>query len=160
MIHVTEVHPVEGYKLAVSSSDGSRGIADMSSKLNRRVFAPLRDPAVFAEAFVADGTVCWPGDIDIAPESIYALAHELPKPESIEDAIRNEETVNLRALRELLGVTQAALAEAAEMSQGDVSKIEARSDHRLSTLRRAVTALGGRIEVVAVVGDKRVKLTV
>jgi hypothetical protein len=35
------------------------------------VFEPLRDPARFAEAFVDLGTVCWPNDLDLAPEFLY-----------------------------------------------------------------------------------------
>jgi hypothetical protein len=68
--------------------------------------------------------------------------------------------MSLSDLRRELGVTQADMATAAEMSQGDVSRLEHRDDHLVSTLRRAVRALGGDIEVVAVVGDKRVKLIV
>ncbi len=68
--------------------------------------------------------------------------------------------MNLTALRESLGVTQVEMAAAAEMTQSEVSKLEKRSDHLVSTLRRAVRALGGDLEVTAVVGDKRIKLSV
>jgi DNA-binding XRE family transcriptional regulator len=68
--------------------------------------------------------------------------------------------MSLADLRRELGVTQVDMAVAAEMSQGDVSRLERRDDHLVSTLRRAVRALGGDIEVVAVVGDKRIKLSV
>lgn len=39
-------------------------------------------------------------------------------------------------------------------------KLEKRSDHLVSTLRRAVRALGGDLEVTAVVGNKRIKLSI
>lgn len=68
--------------------------------------------------------------------------------------------MNLAALRESLGVTQVQMAAAAEMTQSEVSKLEKRNDHLVSTLRRAVRALGGELEVTAVVGNKRVKLSV
>lgn len=68
--------------------------------------------------------------------------------------------MNLTALRESLGITQVQMAAAAEMTQSEVSKLEKRSDHLVSTLRRAVRALGGELEVTAVVGDRRVKLSV
>jgi hypothetical protein len=57
-------------------------------------------------------------------------------------------------------VTQVELAEAADMTQGQISSLEHRTDHLISTLRRCVRALGGDIEVVAVVGNKRVKRNV
>jgi predicted transcriptional regulator len=67
--------------------------------------------------------------------------------------------MELRELRELSGISQADLAAAANMSQPQLSQIEARDDHLLSTLRRYVEALGGHLEVIAVIGNKRVTLT-
>jgi transcriptional regulator with XRE-family HTH domain len=66
--------------------------------------------------------------------------------------------LDLRGLRELVGKTQQDLAILIEQTQGQVSETERRSDHRLSTLRRYVEALGGEIEVVASFGDKRIRL--
>lgn len=66
--------------------------------------------------------------------------------------------MNLRAMRELLGKTQVEVADAAEISQSEVSKAEKRGDHLLSTLRRYVEALGGELEVIANFGDKRIRL--
>jgi len=65
---------------------------------------------------------------------------------------------DLRAVREAAGLSQVEAAKLAEMSQGDVSRLENRADFRLSTLRRFVEALGGRLEIIAHVGDKAVKL--
>jgi transcriptional regulator with XRE-family HTH domain len=66
--------------------------------------------------------------------------------------------MDLRGLRELVGKTQKDLAILVEQTQGQVSETERRSDHRLSTLRRYVEALGGEIEIVANFGDKRIRL--
>ncbi|HLV22586.1 MAG TPA: helix-turn-helix transcriptional regulator [Polyangiaceae bacterium] len=68
--------------------------------------------------------------------------------------------MSLAELRRELGVTQAEMASAIEITQSQLSKMERRDDHLVSTLRRAVRALGGEIEVTAVVGSKRVKLSV
>jgi predicted transcriptional regulator len=67
--------------------------------------------------------------------------------------------LTLRALRQDLDLTQAELADAAEMTQSELSRLEGRADHRISTLRRYVEALGGAIEITAVFGKRRVKLT-
>ena len=64
--------------------------------------------------------------------------------------------LELRELREQAGKTQAEVAEIAEMTQAELSKFERREDHRLSTLRRYVAALGGELEVSAVFDKKRV----
>lgn len=76
--------------------------------------------------------------------------------------LRAEEEIRestLRELRQTLDLTQAELAHIAEMTQSELSRLESRSDHRISTLRRYVEALGGEIEITAVIGKKRVKLT-
>ena len=57
-----------------------------------------------------------------------------------------------------MGKTQVELAEALEMTQGQVSETERREDHRLSTLGRYVEALGGRLEVIARFGDQSIRL--
>ena len=78
-------------------------------------------------------------------------------------AARVEETLlelNLAELRRELGLTQEQVASAAEMTQSELSKLERRDDHLVSTLRRYVESLGGELEVTAVVGKKRVKLAV
>ncbi len=66
--------------------------------------------------------------------------------------------MNLRELRESLGKTQDEVAQLTDMGQSQLSKLERRDDHLLSTLRRYVQALGGDLEVVAVVGEKRIHL--
>lgn len=68
--------------------------------------------------------------------------------------------MNLTELRRELGVTQTEMAAAADMTQGELSKLERRADHLVSTLRKCVRALGGELEITAVVGSKRVRLNV
>jgi hypothetical protein len=66
--------------------------------------------------------------------------------------------VNLRAVRELAGKTQVEAAKAAGMAQSDISEVERRDDHLVSTLRRYVEALGGKLQIVAQFGDKSLRL--
>jgi hypothetical protein len=72
------------------------------------------------------------------------------------DAMGRE--LDLRAIRELAGKTQVDVAGVTTMSQSEVSKLERRTDHRLSTLQRYVEALGGKLEVFAVFGDRSVRV--
>jgi len=67
-------------------------------------------------------------------------------------------SINIAALREAVGLTQAELAEAAQMTQGEVSTLENREDFKLSSLRRYVGAVGGKLEITAIVRGKRVLL--
>jgi predicted transcriptional regulator len=66
--------------------------------------------------------------------------------------------MDLRALREAAGLTQGELAQRIEITQSQLSKMERREDHRISTLRRYIQALGGSLEICAVIGGKRIKL--
>jgi predicted transcriptional regulator len=68
------------------------------------------------------------------------------------------QAINVRRLREELGATQVEAAEKANMTQPELSRLERATDYRLSTLRRYVKALGGEIEIFAVVRGKRIPL--
>lgn len=59
-------------RLHVVFEDGRRGTFDMSGYLELPLFAPLRSAEVFDCAFVDEGTVAWPGDIDISPERLWS----------------------------------------------------------------------------------------
>jgi hypothetical protein len=69
------------------------------------------------------------------------------------------EELTLQELRRDLSKTQVDVARTADMTQSELSRLESRGDHRISTLRRYVEALGGELEVSAVFGGRRVKLT-
>jgi len=67
--------------------------------------------------------------------------------------------LTLQELRQNLSMTQIDAATAADMTQSELSRLESRDDHRVSTLRHYVEALGGELEIVAIFGGRRVKLT-
>src|SRR5581483_2623015 len=77
---VSAVRVLRPYVLEVTFADGVQGYVDVEPLLEGEVFAPLRDPARFAEAFVdADaGTVVWPNGADLSPEFLYATARANP----------------------------------------------------------------------------------
>ena len=58
--------------------------------------------------------------------------------------------VSLRTVREAAGKTQAGVAAALGCSQAEVSRVEARSDVLVSTLRAYARAVGAECEVVFV----------
>jgi predicted transcriptional regulator len=68
------------------------------------------------------------------------------------------QAINMRRLREELGATQVEAAEKAAMTQPELSRLERGSDFRLSTIRKYVNAMGGDLEIVAVVKGKRIPL--
>jgi predicted transcriptional regulator len=64
----------------------------------------------------------------------------------------------LNELREAVNVTQTSLAEVLGVKQASISKIERRSDMYLSTLRKIIEAMGGKLEIVAIMPNGRVRI--
>lgn len=66
----------------------------------------------------------------------------------------------LRALREARGLTQNEVAERLEIRQVSVSRMEARADVRVSTLRSVIEAMGGELQIRAVFPDAEYSIEV
>lgn len=64
----------------------------------------------------------------------------------------------LQELRQARKLSQEALAEALGQRQSGVSKIEQRTDIYISTLRRYIEAMGGRLDIVAHFPDGDVRI--
>jgi DNA-binding XRE family transcriptional regulator len=62
---------------------------------------------------------------------------------------RAQELASLKDLRQAVAKTQADLAEALGIGQDTISRLEQRSDMLLSTLRRYIEGMGGKLELVA-----------
>ena len=71
MIEVSRVEVSPDYLLLLIFDNGERRRFDMTPYLQYPVFKRLQNPAFFSLARVDYGTVTWPGDIDIAPETLY-----------------------------------------------------------------------------------------
>ncbi|HEU5063846.1 MAG TPA: DUF2442 domain-containing protein [Solirubrobacterales bacterium] len=75
-----EATPTEGYTVHVRFEDELAADVDLSYLLDYGgVFEPLRDPEYFRElrADGEAGTIVWPNQADIAPETLYAHAQRL-----------------------------------------------------------------------------------
>ena len=64
------------------------------------------------------------------------------------------EELTLRDLRKARDLTQERMAEMLDIGQDSISRLEQRSDLRLSTLRSYVSAMGGSLELVARFPDR------
>ncbi|EIC23681.1 DUF2442 domain-containing protein [Thiorhodovibrio frisius] len=71
LLDVTAVRVKPNYRLELEFENGERRLFDMSSYMNKKPFVCLKDSPLFACAFIDYGTVVWPGEIDIAPETLY-----------------------------------------------------------------------------------------
>jgi transcriptional regulator with XRE-family HTH domain len=74
-------------------------------------------------------------------------------------AMRDLAEIELRDLREALRVTQVTLAKKLKTTQAAVSRLEKRPRMLVETLGDYVEALGGKIEMRAVLPDRTVSLT-
>jgi predicted transcriptional regulator len=64
----------------------------------------------------------------------------------------------LDELREALQLTQETLAEALHVKQPFVSKVERRTDMFISTLRKIIQAMGGELEIRAILPNGVVRI--
>jgi len=71
MEKVLHARPLEGFRLEITFNTGETRLFDARPYLQKGVFQRLQDESLFREAFVALDTVCWPGGLDIAPETLY-----------------------------------------------------------------------------------------
>ena len=72
-IKVSGVRPLKNYKLWLRFNTGEAKIFDFTPLLSAAAFAPLKDEKLFREVYIDYGMpVSNDGDIDIAPETLYA----------------------------------------------------------------------------------------
>jgi hypothetical protein len=74
MLEIVEAKPMCDHRLYLRFNDGAQGELDIAQIVAfEGVFAALADQRFFQQVYVdADwGTVCWPGDLDLAPEPLW-----------------------------------------------------------------------------------------
>jgi uncharacterized protein DUF2442 len=74
MIKVIAVKANEDYTLDLTFSDGSVKRFDVQPYLKYEVFKELQDLSYFKRVKLAFGTVQWPNEQDIAPETLFLEA--------------------------------------------------------------------------------------
>ncbi len=77
LLDVVKVEARSDYSLYLEFENGEKRVFDMTPYLDRRPFTPLKDSPLFKLASVDYGTVVWPGNIDIAPETLYDRSRPL-----------------------------------------------------------------------------------
>jgi hypothetical protein len=69
--NVVEVKAGPGRKLHVRFADGTNGIVRFDDGFFTGVFEVLKDETLFRRAYVEQGAVTWPGELDLAPDAMY-----------------------------------------------------------------------------------------
>ena len=74
LLDVTRVVARENFSLLLELENGERRYFGMAPYIDRKPWVRLKTTNAFAGAFVDYGTVIWPGNIDIDPETLYELS--------------------------------------------------------------------------------------
>ncbi len=76
---IKNVVPQKHYKLLLYFTNGEQGIYDCTNLLNHGVFEELQDETYFNKVLVLDGTIAWPDEQDICPDTLYLDSILFPK---------------------------------------------------------------------------------
>jgi len=67
----------EDHRLEITFSNGEVGVYDCTPILDFGVFKELRDTGYFKQARAVGGTVVWPHEQDICPDTLYEDSKKL-----------------------------------------------------------------------------------
>lgn len=71
LLDVVKVKTTNDFQLELDFQNGEQRRFDMRPLLGMRPWNRIATSQLFHSAKVAHGTVIWPGEIDIAPETLY-----------------------------------------------------------------------------------------
>jgi len=80
---VKTVNPIDDYQLMLEFTNGEWGVFDCKHLLYFGVFKELRDIDYFKQVTVVDGTVTWPYEQDICPDTLYLDCKKMDEIEAI-----------------------------------------------------------------------------
>lgn len=77
LLKIEEATYLGNHRFMVRFNDGRSGTVDIGPMAKERpgtVFSPLIDESFVRRFTLEYGTLCWPGELDVAPEYLYFLA--------------------------------------------------------------------------------------
>lgn len=74
LLDVVKVKVQHDFALFLEFDNGEHRFFDMKPIMDEKPWVQLRTGNRFQAAFVDNGTVTWPGNIDIDPETLYELS--------------------------------------------------------------------------------------
>lgn len=92
-------------------------------------------------------------DVFAALESIPGINDDLAERETARDQMERQHRVGLATIRQVAALTQAEVAEKMGVRQTSVSRLEARPDILLSTMKAYFDAVGAEAVITIRVGD-------
>jgi Protein of unknown function (DUF2442) len=74
LLDVINVTVQSDFILLLEFENGEKRVFSMMAYLEQKPWSRLKSGNVFQGAFIENGTVAWPGNIDIDPETLYELS--------------------------------------------------------------------------------------
>jgi hypothetical protein len=79
LIDVVSVKPRKNFSLELEFENGERRLFDMRPFLTQKPWVRISNLQLFNLVKVEHGTIVWPGEIDIAPETLYDDSYLIEK---------------------------------------------------------------------------------
>ena len=76
LVDVVKVQVEDHYALLLEFENAERLCFDMAPRPDHKPRLRIKPEHRFSRSFIENGTVAWPGNIDIAPETLYD--HSIP----------------------------------------------------------------------------------
>jgi hypothetical protein len=77
LLDITSVTVQPGFILSLVFENGEQRSFDMARYMDQKPWVRLKTGHAFQGAFIENGTVTWPGNIDIDPETLYEYSDPL-----------------------------------------------------------------------------------
>ena len=68
---VKSVEPKPDYKLLLTFNNDEHRIFDVKPYLSKGIFTSLQDFTIFSSVKLFNGSILWPGDLDLCPDTLY-----------------------------------------------------------------------------------------
>jgi len=77
LLDVVKVVVRPDFILLLEFENSERRSFDMAAYIDQKPWSRLKSGGAFQSAFIENGTVAWPGNIDIDPETLYEYSVSL-----------------------------------------------------------------------------------
>jgi hypothetical protein len=80
--YVKSVKPQENYCLLLTFENGEKRVFDLERYMEKPVFRPLKNIALFKTARVVSGSVEWQGGVDLSYDTLYLESKDAKEAQS------------------------------------------------------------------------------
>ena len=74
LLDIVRVKALANYTLLLEFENGETRYFQMAAYINQKPWLSIKKDGLFDKAYIENGTVAWPGNIDIDPETLYELS--------------------------------------------------------------------------------------